>query len=145
MRNKTFKICLLLFSIFECSIWNLLIVSCDNVKFFKIAIWDLHFSFTHTYTHKSLNGFWLAIKTEFPAVSKMALNILLLFYATNWVQSGDLSIDETKSKYQSTLESTEDTPHPDPSSTQPRFRSLWGTNPHIISWVFTFVLIFNKQ
>lgn len=81
-------------------------------------------SVSHTHMHKSLNGFWLAIKTEFPAVSKMALNILLLFYTTNWAQSGDLSIKETKSKHQSTLESAEDALHPDPSSTQPRFRSL---------------------
>lgn len=35
-----------------------------------------------SFIYKPLNEFWLGIKTEFPVIPKMILNLLLLFYAT---------------------------------------------------------------
>lgn len=52
---------------------------------------------------KKFNGFWLRIRTKFPIISKMALNIILLFCTTYFCEALYSRLIIIKSKYQSIL------------------------------------------
>lgn len=52
-----------------------------------------------SFIYKPLSEFWLGIKTEFPVIPKMILNLLLLFYTTYLYEVKFLTSMIIKPKY----------------------------------------------
>jgi hypothetical protein len=83
------------------------------------------------FTDLPLDGFWISVKEEYPAMHRKTVNILLQFSTSYMCEQAFPCLTSRKSKYRSHLISVEDEICVCVSQVRPRIEYLCGKSKHM--------------